>query len=98
MKISYIPPSDMVESYKGKAVQATQKTERSMEPDRVELSDEAKSFASVIKNVKEQLAAESDIDKKHAEEVAKKIANGTYRVDSEKVAGKILGGHFDTTV
>ena len=98
MKISFIPPSDMVESYKGKPVQATQKTERNMEPDRVELSDEAKSFASVIKNVKDQLETETDTDNKHVADVAKRIANGTYRVDSEKVAGKILGGHFDVTV
>jgi flagellar biosynthesis anti-sigma factor FlgM len=69
-----------------------------MEPDRVELSEDAKSFASVIKDVKDKLETESDIDKKHMEEVAKRIANGTYRVDSEEVAGKILGGNFDAKV
>jgi flagellar biosynthesis anti-sigma factor FlgM len=98
MKISSIPSGDMVESYKGKTVQSVQKTERNVEPDRVELSDDAKSFASVIKEVKDSLETDTDFDKKHVEEVAKRIANGTYRIDSAKVAEKILGGNFDATV
>ena len=98
MKISSIPPSDMVESYKGKSVQSARKADRNLEPDRVELSDDAKSFAAVIKQVKDRLETDADGGKKHMEDVARRIASGTYRVDSEKVAEKILGGNFDATV
>ena len=98
MKINSIPSNDMVESYKGQTVQPVQKAEKNVPPDRVELSDEAKSFASVIKEVKDRLETETDSEKKHTEEVAKKIADGTYKVDSAKVAEKILGGNFDVTV
>ena len=97
MKINSIPSSNMVESYKSKTVAPAQKTEQSMAADRVELSDEAKSFAAVIKEVKDQMETQTDSESKRVEEVAKQIANGTYNVDSSKVAEKILGGNFDTT-
>ena len=98
MKINSIPSSNMVESYKSKTVQSTQKTQQHMESDRVELSDEAKSFAAVIKEVKDQLETPTDSESKRVEEVAKQIANGTYKVDSSKVAEKILGSNFDVTL
>ena len=98
MKINSIPSSDMVESYKGKIIQPMQKTDRSVKPDRVELSDDAKSFLSVIKEVKDKLEIETDGEKKHLDEVAEQIKNGTYNVDSSKVAEKILGGNIDVTI
>ncbi len=98
MKINSIPSSNMVESYKGKSVNPAKKAEQSVAPDRVDLSDEAKSFASVIKEVKTQLDTRTEGETKHVEEVANQIANGTYKVDSSKVAEKILGGNFDITV
>ena len=95
MKINAIPPSDMVESYKGRKIQPVQKTERTMESDRVEFSDGARSFASVIKSVKDKLDTRTDDEIKHFEEVAKQIADGTYKVDGSQVAEKILGGRYD---
>lgn len=98
MKINSIPPSNILESYKGKPVKSVQKSEQNVESDRVELSDEAKSFASVIQQVKNSLDTRIDSENKHIEEVAAQVANGTYKVDSSKVADKILGENFDKTI
>lgn len=98
MKINSVPPSDIVKNYKLNSVQSAQKSEQKFVSDRVELSDEAKSFASVIQEVKNRLDIQSESEKKHAEDVSDKISKGTYSVDSSKVAEKIMGGSFDVTV
>ncbi len=95
MKINSIPSSDMVESYKGRTMQPIQKTERAIESDKVEFSDGARSFASVIKSVKDKLDTQTDAERSHFDEVAKQVADGTYKVDSSKVAGRMLGGRYD---
>ncbi|MGI5970208.1 MAG: flagellar biosynthesis anti-sigma factor FlgM [Oscillospiraceae bacterium] len=98
MKINSIPPSDIVESYKGKAVRPAQQAECNIKPDRVELSDEAVSFTAVIKEVKDKLDERTDDEKMKIDDVARQIENGTYKVDSSKVAEKMLGGNLDVTV
>ena len=98
MKINAIPPSNIVESYKGKPVKPVQKTEQNAASDRVEISDESKSFASMIREVKANLDTRIDGENAHIEEVAGQVANGTYKVDSSKVADKMLGGNFDELV
>lgn len=98
MKINSIPPNSMVESYKEKMVKPAQGADNSYKPDRVEFSDDAKSFASVIKEVKDKLDTRAEGEKKHIEEVARQVENGTYSVDSSEVIEKMLGGSFDITV
>jgi flagellar biosynthesis anti-sigma factor FlgM len=95
LKINSIPPSNMVENYKSKTQRSTPVQESGYLSDRVELSEGAKSFASVIQEVKSKLDERDEGEKKHLKDVSEQIANGTYRVDSSKVAEKILGGNFD---
>jgi len=95
MKINSIPPSEKVESYKSRTVQPIPRTERTMESDRVEFSEGARSFASVIKSVKDKLDTRTEAERSHIKEVEKQIADGTYKVDSSEVAAKILGGRFN---
>ena len=97
MKINSIPPASMAETYNGKAVQRTQETNKGAVSDRVEFSDEAKSFAAVINEVKGRLDEPTSAEAKHIDDVAKQIENGTYKVDSSKIAEKILGGSIDVT-
>ncbi len=98
MKINSIPSSNMVESYKGKTVQPVEKTQQSYKSDRVELSDDAKSFAAVIQDVKDKLDTRTDAEQKRIDEVASQIQNGTYNVNKTDIAEKMLGGNFDITV
>ncbi len=95
MKINSISSSNMVESYKGKPVKPVQKTEQSAKSDTVELSEDAKSFAAVIRDVKDKLDTRTEGEQKHFEDVASRIENGTYSVDGTDVIDKMLGGGFD---
>lgn len=98
MKINSIPSSNMVESYKGKPVKPVEQAQQSYKSDRVELSDEAKSFSAVIQEVKDKLDVRTSGEKRHLDDVARQIEDGTYDVDSSKIAEKMLGGNFDATV
>lgn len=98
MKINSIPPANLVESYKGKQVQRAESAQQSEEVDRVELSESAQNFASVIADVKDSLEERSIEEKSRIAKVADQVRNGTYKVDSDKVAEKMVGQLFDRTV
>ncbi|SMC35523.1 flagellar biosynthesis anti-sigma factor FlgM [Papillibacter cinnamivorans] len=98
MKINSITPGNMLESYKGNQINRTQSSQQTGTVDRVELSEGAQNFASVIADVKDSLETRSPEEKKHIDQVASQIRNGTYKVDSSKIAEKMLGHIFDETV
>lgn len=59
--------------------------------DRAELSDEAISFSKAFASAKAAAGAESPDKASRIEEIKKQVNDGTYRVDSDKIAESILG-------
>ncbi len=94
MKINPVSSNEAINQYKGKVNQKTVAGETNRVSDTLELSEGAKSFAAVISELKGRLDTGSDSARVKA--IADQIANGTYHVDSEKVAEKMLGLKFDS--
>jgi len=98
MKINSIPAADMVNRYKSKAAPQSKTNEAGSVSDRVELSGEARSFASVFNEVKSNLDVRSQEESDHIAQVAAEIENGTYSVSGAKIADKMLGGSIDIEI
>ena len=98
MKINSIPSCDMVERYKNKAAPQAKTSDISGVSDRVELSGEAQSFASVFNEVKSNLDVRNQEENDHIAQIAAQIENGTYSVSGSKIADKMLGGSMDIEI
>ena len=63
----------------------------SLKKDQLELSGEAKSFASMLQLAKVQMGERSTQEINRISEVAKQVQSGDYKIDSQAVAARILG-------
>lgn len=59
--------------------------------DKVELTDQAKTFSATLKAAKEAMSADNSAHASRIESIKQQIQNGTYNVPGIKVAEKILG-------
>ncbi len=98
MKIDSVQQSGMVESYKKLASKQPAEPNVSGVSDRVELSVDAKSFSSVFNAVKDDMDTRSPAEKDHIAQIASQVKAGTYKVGSDDVADRILGGNIDVKI
>ena len=98
MKINSVPQSGMVERYREQSIQKTAQTPVKTEADRVEFSGGAKSFSSVFNEVKAEMDTVSEKESARFELISKQIQDGTYKVSSRDIAGKMLGANIDITI
>ena len=90
MKINPIVVPGVYKTYEltvPKEISNVQNTQR----DEVELSGEAKSFASVISAVKNQISERSMEETQRIADVGKAVQSGEYSIDSQDIANRILG-------
>jgi flagellar biosynthesis anti-sigma factor FlgM len=89
MKINPITNPNILRSY-----QATKPTKEVSKPvsnrDEVTFSAEALSFSKALTEAKEALELRTPEEKAHIAEIKEAVNNGTYRVDSEDIADRIL--------
>ena len=62
--------------------------------DAVTVSDEAQSFAKVLAEAKEAIDVRTLEEKARIDEITLAVRQGTYKVDSDKIAEKILESIF----
>lgn len=89
MRIDSIPPKELLNRY----IHVREKV--AFEPpvsrtDEAELTTEAKTFSAALKAARESMERTPE-ELSRIEEVAKKVADGTYSVPGDKVAQKIFG-------
>ncbi len=90
MRIDSIPPKELLNRY----IHVREKI--ASEPpvsstDAAELTTEAKTFSAALKAAREATETRTPEELSRIEEIAKKVADGTYSVPGEKVAAKIFG-------
>lgn len=76
----------MYDIYNAQAGMATRSVDKPQSRDEIELSSQAKDFATI----KRMIAAEEDVRMDKVQEIKEKIDNGTYDVTAKQVASKIL--------
>ena len=95
MRIEGITPTGMY-NQTGKIHTDYSKPKGLKETDKVELSNDAVSFAAMFNQIKGSLIEESNIQDKSIEKrlslLSTQIKNGTYNVDSKLVAEKMIRG------
>ena len=90
MRINSIPPKELLTQY----VHVREKLavdKPASGVDKTELTDDAKTFSTALKTVKESLSVRTPEETAHINQVAAQIRNNTYTVPGFKVAEKILG-------
>ena len=94
MKINPVSNNNIVSSYlnTNSNIKSNTKNEAEEISDSVEFSEDALKFSAVIKNVNIDLDARDPQELAHIQEVTNKIKNGTYNVDGNKIAQKLLEG------
>lgn len=91
MKITPVSNPHQVKNYgKVQSAYSAEKTNSGGRMDEVQLSDTAKTFASAVKSVKDQMM-DMESRQQKIDRISAEIKAGTYHVDSDKVAAKILG-------
>jgi len=89
MKINPITNPNILRSYQAtKPVKET--TKAASNRDQVTFSAEALSFSKALTEAKESLEFRTPEEKAHIANLTEAVRNGTYRVDSEEIADKIL--------
>lgn len=91
MKITPVNSTHQVKSYgKVQSAAEAEKLSPAGKMDEVEISESAKTYTSAVKTVKDQL---NDVETRQQkiDRISTQIKEGTYQVDSRKVAEKILG-------
>ena len=91
MRINSIPPKELYYQYVYTKDKVSPPTQQNQYIDKVELTDDAKTFSSVLKTAKDTLETRSVADTKRIEDIKQRIQNGTYSVPGYKVAEKMLG-------
>jgi len=89
MKINPIFNPNILKSYQ-QASQVTSKPEAPVSRDAVTVSDEAMTFSKILAEAKESMETRSPEEKARIEEIKLAVRQGTYKIDSDKVAEKIL--------
>ena len=89
MKINPIFNPNILRNYQ-QASQVTAKPDVPASRDEVVVSDEAMSFSKILAEAKESIEARTPEEKVRIEEIKLAVRQGTYRIDSDKIAEKIL--------
>ncbi|MGI6192277.1 MAG: flagellar biosynthesis anti-sigma factor FlgM [Christensenellales bacterium] len=89
MRINSIPPKDLISSMRVRERFIVDKPASHAE--RAELTSEAKTFTAALRAAKEAIEMEPAANQRRVEEIAQRIANGTYHVSGTDVARKMLG-------
>ena len=91
MRINSIPPKEIFYQYVHVKDKVTAPAQQNTSTDKVELTNDAKTFSTVFKAAKDSLETRSASDTKRIEEIAQQIKDKTYNVPGYKVAEKMLG-------
>ena len=91
MRINPLLSSNVIENYKIRNGTQAAKSQAYAIYDKVELSENARSFSSMISSVKKDMETASALQSDRIAKIAEQIKNGTYNVSADKVAEKILG-------
>ena len=89
MKINPISNQTAISAYKTQQAKSPV-NEFLQSADQVLLSEEVASLASTISKIKEMIDIRTPEELAHIEEIARMIHSGSYHVDSDKVAAKIV--------
>lgn len=90
MKINPVAGNHLVNPYKKAASPAPSRPSYGGEGDQVSFSPDAIEFSSTIAKIKEQLDLRPLDEISRIQDIAAQVKNGTYKVDAEKVAEKIV--------
>ena len=90
MKINPISNPNILRSYQASKTSASQSAKGTGKLDEVEFSEEAISFSKAMAEARDQIEIRSQEERAHIAQVADAVRQGRYRVDSDKVAEKIL--------
>ncbi|MDR1619817.1 MAG: flagellar biosynthesis anti-sigma factor FlgM [Clostridiales bacterium] len=90
MKISAIPPREMLYQYVHVKEKKTERRENAVSSDKVEITEEAKTFSLALKAAKDKMEA-GGVNADRIERIKAQIENNTYHVPGVLVAGKMLG-------
>lgn len=89
MKINPIINPNVLRSYQ--AAKSAPETSKALSGrDEVTFSEEALSFSKAMAEAKDKIEFRTPEEKVHIADIKNAVRQGTYRVDSDKVAGKIL--------
>lgn len=91
MRINSIPSKDMYYQYVYMNEKPTTAISYTSKTDKVELTDQAKTFSATLKAAKEMIGTRSVSDQSRLESIRSQIDAGTYSIPGDKVAQKILG-------
>ena len=89
MKINPIFNPNILKNYQSVSP-VTAKPEAPGGRDAVTVSDEAMSFSKILAEAKDAIELRSPEEKARIEEITQAVRQGTYRIDSDKIAEKIL--------
>ncbi len=91
MKINRVPSSKLISQYIN--VKGPEKKEGtpSQKSDKVELTQKSQTFSAALKEAKKSFAARSSEELARMREIKLQVEEGTYNVNGETVAAKILG-------
>ena len=89
MKINPVIASNVVKSY-GVKKPELDKTNSVNKRDELTLSSEALSFSKALAKAKEEIEFRPAEEKAHIAKITEQIKQGTYKVDSQLVAARIL--------
>ena len=91
---AYVSGTTETQKVDGREDQPVEKNVELTQSDTVSLSKESKD----IQLAEEALAAEPDIRTEKVDPIKQKVAEGTYEVNAEKVAGALIGTHISELV
>ena len=95
MKINPIANPNILKSYAATVKPAPAKQKPGSGRDEVIFSEEALSFSKALGQAKEAIETRSPEEKAHIANITDAIRQGTYRIDSDKIADKILEAVFN---
>jgi anti-sigma28 factor (negative regulator of flagellin synthesis) len=90
VRINSIPPKELLTQYVHVRDRLAVETPSSG-MDKTELTDDAKTFSTALKSVKESLETRTPDETARLNQIAAQVKNGIYTVPGYKVAEKIMG-------
>ena len=90
MKINPISNPNILKSYQAAKLSAPKIAKGASRLDEVTFSDEAISFSKAMAEAKDQIELRSPAERAHIAELTAAVRQGSYRVDSDKIAERML--------